>query len=240
MSGNYFLPLHRLSFHYTDCFFSCANVKCLQVWRDPTCQFLLVALGCGCHLKHSAASNKETLTPATTWMDFGDTVLSHISQSRRTCSVELHSCEASRAIRVTGLEEEGAFQGLGQVQRKSYSMATELQICMMEMFPRSFAQQCEYMGHYRGGPLKVRRVVHGKFSLFLSPLGAISCKAHTQVKHKRYKSSWWDHMQRRSSETWYPGTFEGVTALLWIIKIARVKAHQRIKCSIKSLPSWIA
>lgn len=170
----------------------------------------------------------------------GDTVLSHISQSRRTCSVELHSCEASRAIRVTGLEEEGAFQGLGRVQRKSYSMATELQICMMEMFPRSFAQQCEYTCHYRGGPLKVRRVVHGKFSLFLSPLGAISCKAHTQVKHKRYKSSWWDHMQGRSSETWYPGTFEGVTALLWIIKIARVKAHQRIKCSIKSLPSWIA
>lgn len=75
---------------------------------------------------------KEILTPATMWVSPEDVTLSVISQTRRTNTVQSHSCEVPRGLR--SIDTGGGDGGQGLRDRDECLTRTEFQLGQVRKF----------------------------------------------------------------------------------------------------------
>lgn len=80
----------------------------------------------------SVINRKDSLTPAKTWMNHEDVMLSEVNQSRKTNTVQFYSYGVTRRVKTTVTESRMICQRLGAGRMKSCCLVNRLSVSQDE------------------------------------------------------------------------------------------------------------
>lgn len=89
----------------------------------------------------SVINRKDSLTPAKTWMNHEDVMLSEVNQSQKTNTAQFYSYGVTRRVKTAETESRMICQRLGAGRIKSCLVNTDSLFCKMKEFWRLVVQQ---------------------------------------------------------------------------------------------------